>query len=96
MDAKDQFLDELGLVDCKGHTNMVKLTEAEYRLAKYVINCFLDDKNCNLEYLTIDERLLLETWFDRGYVISPITNLKVSMKFINLVAKQNCDRLFGA
>lgn len=95
MEAKDQFLDELGLADCKGH-NMAKLTEAEYQLAKYVINCFLDDKNCELDHLTIDERLLLETWFDLGYIVSPITNLKVSIKFINLVAKQNCNRLFGA
>lgn len=95
MEAKDQFLDELGLADCKG-SSMAKLTEAEYRLAKYVINCFLDDKNCELDHLTIDERLLLETWFELGYIVSPITNLKVSIKFINLVAKQNRNRLFGA
>lgn len=95
MEAKEQFLDELGLADCKGRS-MGKLTEAEYRLAKYVINCFLDDKNCELDHLTIDERLLLETWFELGYIVSPITNLKVSIKFINLVAKQNRNRLFGA
>lgn len=58
-----------------------KITTRELRLMPYVAHCLQNDRHIDQQRVNDEERILLDNWYDVGWLEGPQYNLRVTHEF---------------